>query len=149
MATEYDEGGAELSPDSRWLAYVSNEQGGNEVFVRPFPDVNGGRWQVSNGGGSAPLWAHNGRELFYASGTNMYVVQLHPGPPFSAETPRVLFAIPDRVRLGSSVRGAFATTPDDQRFLMVRDRSWADMAGTPTMVVVENFFEEPRAKLKK
>ena len=120
-----------------------------EVFVRPFPDVNGGKWQVSSGGGSAPLWAHNGRELFYVSGTNMYVVQLHPGPPFSAEPPRVLFAIPDRVRQGALVRGTFAITPDDQRFLMVRDKSWEDMAGTPTMVVVENFFEELRAKLKK
>ncbi|MEO5818817.1 MAG: protein kinase, partial [Gemmatimonadaceae bacterium] len=49
VATGYDEGGSALSPDSRWLAYVSNEQGENEVFVRPFPDVNGGRWQVSSG----------------------------------------------------------------------------------------------------
>ena len=149
VATGYDEGGSAVSPDSRWLAYVSNEQGENEVFVRPFPDVNGGRWQVSSGGGSAPLWAHNGRALFYVSGKNMYVVQLHPGPPFSAEPPRVLFAIPERVRHGSLVRGTFAITPDDQRFLMVRDKSWEDMAGTPTMVVVENFFEELRAKLKK
>ncbi len=68
VATGYDEEGAALSPDSRWLAYVSNEQGENEVFVRPFPDVNGGKWQVSSGGGSAPLWAHNGRELFYVAG---------------------------------------------------------------------------------
>jgi eukaryotic-like serine/threonine-protein kinase len=149
VATGYDEGGSALSPDSRWLAYVSNEQGENEVFVRPFPDVNGGRWQVSSGGGSAPLWGHNGRELFYVKGKNMYVVQVHPGPPFSADPPRVLFAIPDRVRVGSTVRGTFAITPDDQRFLMVRDNSWDEMAGTPTMVVVENFFEELRAKVKK
>ena len=149
VATEYDEEGATLSPDSHWLAYVSNEQGEHEVFVRPFPDVNGGRWQVSSGGGSAPLWAHNGRELFYTKGQNMYVVQLHPGPSFSAEPPRVLFAVPDRIRVGSFIRGTFAITPDDQRFLMVRDKSWEDMAGTPTMVVVENFFEELRAKLKK
>ncbi|MEO7456869.1 MAG: protein kinase [Gemmatimonadaceae bacterium] len=149
VATGYDEGGAALSPDSRWMAYVSNEQGGNEVFVRPFPDVSGGRWQVSSGGGSAPVWAHNGHELFYASGTRMYVVQVHPGPPFSAEPPRVLFDIPERVRMGSLVRGTFAITPDDQRFLMVRDMSWQDMAGTPTMVVVQNFFDELRAKLKK
>ncbi|MEO8453098.1 MAG: protein kinase, partial [Gemmatimonadota bacterium] len=149
VATGYDEKGAALSPDSHWLAYVSNEQGEQEVFVRPFPDVNGGKWQVSSGGGSAPLWAHNGRELFYVSGKNMYVVQLHPGPPFSAEPPRVLFAIPDRVRVGSLTSGTFAITPDDQRFLMVRDNSWEVMAGTPTMVVVENFFQELRAKLKK
>ena len=149
VSTGFDEQGSALSPDSRWLAYVSNEQGRNEVFVRPFPDVNGGKWQLSSGGGSAPLWAHNGRELFYTSRGKMYVVALHPGSPFSAEPPRVLFAIPDRVRTGSPLRGTFALTPDDQRFLMVRDNSWQDMAGTPTVVVVENFFDELRTKLKK
>ena len=149
VATGYDERGSALSPDSRWLAYVSNEQGEHEVFVRPFPDVNGGRWQVSSGGGSAPVWAHNGRELFYVSGKKMYVVQLHAGPPFSAEPPRVLFDIPEGVRHASLARGTFAITPDDQRFLMVRDNSWEEMAGTRTVVLVENFFEELRAKLKK
>ncbi|MBA3560208.1 MAG: protein kinase [Gemmatimonadaceae bacterium] len=149
VATGYDERGAALSPDSRWLAYVSNEQGANEVFVRPFPDVNGGKWQVSSGGGSAPLWAHNGRELFYAANGKMHVVRINPGPPFSAEPPRVLFTIPDRVRAGAVVRGTFAITPDDQRFLMVRDNSWGDMAGTPTLVVVQSFFDELRAKLKR
>jgi serine/threonine-protein kinase len=149
VATEYDETGSALSPDSRWLAYVSNEQGKNEVFVRPFPDASGGRWQVSSGGGSAPLWAHNGRELFYISGKNMYVVEVHPGPPFSADPPRVLFTLPRNVRAASLARGTFAIAPDDQRFLMVQDKSWAEMAGTPTMVVVENLFEELRAKLKK
>jgi len=149
VATEYEEKGAALSPDSRWLAYVSNEQGDNEVFVRPFPDVNSGKRQVSNGGGSAPVWAHNGRELFYIGGGNMNVVTIHPGPPFTADPPRVLFAIPDGVRAGSLARGTFAVAPDDQRFLMVRDNSWEELAGTPTVVVVENFFDELRAKLKK
>ena len=149
VATGSDEKGATLSPDSHWLAYVSNEQGESEVFVRPFPDVRGGKWQVSSGGGSAPVWAHNGRELFYVSRGKMNVVAIHPGPPFSAEPPRVLFPIPERVRAGSLERGTFATTPDDQRFLMVRDNSWGEMAGTPTVVVVENFFTELRAKLRK
>jgi serine/threonine-protein kinase len=149
VATGFDEAGAALSPDSHWLAYVSNEQGANEVFVRPFPDVNGGKWQVSSGGGSAPLWSHDGRELFYVRGNHMHVVRIHPDPSFSAEPPRVLFEIPDRVRAGSLLRGTFAITPDDQRFLMVRDNSWEDMAGTRTVVLVENFFEELRAKLKK
>ena len=151
VATGYNESAATLSPDSRWLAYVSNEQGTTEVFVRPFPEVSGGKWQVSSGGGSAPLWAHNGRELFYVANGKMNVVRIHPGPPFSAEPPRVLFAIPDGVRASSLVRfrGTFAITPDDQRFLMVRDKSWADMAGTPTLVVVQRFFDELRVKLKE
>ena len=149
VAPGSDARGAALSPDSHWIAYVSNEQGANEVFVRPFPDVNGGKWQVSSGGGSAPLWAHNGRELFYVANGKMHVVNIHPGPPFSAEPPRVLFAIPDKVRVGSPVRGTFAITPDDQRFVMVRDNKWEDMAGTPTLVVVQNFFDELRAKMKR
>ena len=120
VATGFDEQGSALSPDSHWLAYVSNEQGENEVFVRPFPDVNGGKWQVSSGGGSAPVWAHNGRELFYVSGKNMYVVRIHPGSPFSAEPPRILFAIPDRVRVGSLVRGTLRSRPT------ISDFSWCE-----------------------
>jgi Tol biopolymer transport system component len=150
MATGYNEGAAVLSPDSRWIAYVSNEQGTEEVFVRPFPNVTGGRWQVSSGGGgaSAPLWAHNGRELFYVSRQQMYVVRIDPGPPFSAGPPRVLFTIPDRVRAGSLARGTFAITPDDRRFLMVRENRWKEMAGTRRLVVVENFLEELRVKVR-
>jgi len=149
VTTGSDANGAALSPDSRWLAYVSNEQGANEVFVRPFPEVSGGKWQVSSGGGSAPLWAHNGRELFYAANGKMHVVRINPGPPFSAEPPRALFAIPERVRAGSLASGTFALTPDDQRFLMVRDNDWGDMAGTPTLVVVQGFLDDLRAKLKR
>ena len=149
VAKGFDATGAVLSPDSRWIAYVSNEQGVNEVFVRPFPDVNGGRSQVSSGGGSAPIWAHNGRELFYVANRKMHVVSIRSGPSFSAEPSRVLFTIPDRIRAGSSDRGTFAITPDDRRFLMVRDNKWEDMAGTPTLVVVQNFFDELRAKLKR
>ena len=151
VATGFDESGAVVSPDSRWIAYVSNEQGKNEVFVRPFPDVSGGKWQVSSGGGSAPLWSHSGRELFYVADGKMKAVTIHPGPPFSAEPPRELFAIPPGVRTATLVRfrGSFAVSPDDQRFLMVRDNSWAEMAGTPTLVVVQGFFDELRAKMKR
>ena len=144
-----DAGGAALSPDARWIAYTSDEQGTHEVFVRPFPTVNGGKWQVSSGGGTAPLWSPNGRELFYAANGKMYAVQITPGSPFSAGPPRVLFNIPDRVRAGSRESGIFAITPDGQRFLMVRDHLWGEMAGTPTLVVVQNFFDELRAKLKQ
>jgi serine/threonine-protein kinase len=149
VASSYDEDGATLSPDSRWLAYVSNEQGAHEVFVRPFPDAASGRWQVSSGGGSAPLWSRSGRELFYVKDNTMYVVRITPGPSFTAEPPRALFTVPERVRVGALERGTMAITPDDQRFLMVRDNSWEAMAGTPTMVVVQNFFAELRAKVRK
>lgn len=149
VATSYDETGAALSPDSRWLAYVSNETGAYEVFVRPFPDASRGKWQISSGGAGAPVWAHNGRELFFVGGGHMQVAAIHPGPPFSAGPPRTLFAIPDRVRAGSLIGGTIALAPDDQRFLMVREDSWTDMAGMPTVVLVEHFFEELRQKMKQ
>jgi len=65
LATSYDEEAIELSPDGRWMAYQSDETGRTEIFIRPFPDVESGKHQVSNGGGEAPLWARNGRELYY------------------------------------------------------------------------------------
>lgn len=54
-----------LSPDGRWLAYVSDETGSNQVYVRAFPGVNSGVWRVSTRGGVMPVWANSGRELFY------------------------------------------------------------------------------------
>ena len=65
LQTAFGERNAEVSPDGRWVAYESNESGQDEIYVRPFPDVESGRWQVSTGGGTRPLWARNGRELFY------------------------------------------------------------------------------------
>ena len=64
MATPYAEGYPALSPDGRWLAYVTDETGRSEVYVKRFPDP-GGRVQVSLTGGSEPVWNRNGRELFY------------------------------------------------------------------------------------
>jgi hypothetical protein len=64
-SAEFEEIMPVLSPDGRWLAYVSNESGRNQVFVRPFPRVDDARWQVSRDGGKNPIWAHSGRELFF------------------------------------------------------------------------------------
>src|SRR5206468_34285 len=69
IETPFDERNGEVSPDGRFLAYQSNESGRSQVYVRPYPQVANGRWQVSAAGGSQPGWARNGRELFYlASG---------------------------------------------------------------------------------
>ncbi len=65
VQTSFLERNGEISPDGRWLAYESNDSGQSQVYVRPFPDVNGGHWQISTGGGTRPLWARNGQELFY------------------------------------------------------------------------------------
>jgi Tol biopolymer transport system component len=61
----YEERNAVFSPDSHWVAYQSNESGRHEVYVRPFPTSTGGQWQVSTGGGIAPRWSPDGKELYY------------------------------------------------------------------------------------
>ena len=65
VKTPLAERNGEISPDGRWLAYEANDSGQFEIYVRPFPDVNSGHWQVSTGGVTRPLWARNGQELFY------------------------------------------------------------------------------------
>ncbi len=70
----------EVSPDGRWIAYQSNESGRHEIYVRPFPDIESGRSQISSEGGRYPLWARSGRELFYVtSGERLVSVQLQSG----------------------------------------------------------------------
>src|SRR5688500_3201915 len=67
VPTPFLERNGEISPDGRWLSYESNDSGAFEIFVRPFPNVNSGKWPVSTGGGIQPLWARNGQELFYVA----------------------------------------------------------------------------------
>jgi Tol biopolymer transport system component len=134
-----------VSPDGRWLAYVSNESGQNEVYVRPFPDVASAKWQVSVSGGTMPVWARNGRELFYLNGKGeMATLALAPGPGFSVGQPKVLFSASPFV-LGDNV-GVYDVSPDGRRFVMVRP---ATGAGESELVVVQNWFEELRGRVGK
>jgi len=145
----YSEVAPSLSPDGKWLAYTSDESGREEVYVRPFPRVGDGRWQVSAEGGTAPRWAHSGRELYYqAGGTNaMMAVSVTLAPRFMAGASRKLFdAIP---RLyPSNVVPYYDVTPDDRRFIMARLVSTDQKPGPAQLIVVENFREEVRRKLK-
>ena len=65
LTTSFDEMNPKVSPDGRWLAFQSDESGENEVYVRPYPEVDSGRVPISVGGGTRPLWAKDGSELFY------------------------------------------------------------------------------------
>ncbi|MDA2914999.1 hypothetical protein MYX77_13790, partial [Acidobacteriia bacterium AH_259_A11_L15] len=67
LQTQFAEGGAAISPDGRWVAYHSNETGRREVYVRPFPNVEEGKWQISSDGGRGTIWGPQGQELFYRS----------------------------------------------------------------------------------
>jgi serine/threonine protein kinase/Tol biopolymer transport system component len=86
----FNAGGARFSPDGHWVAYVSDESGRNEVYVRPFPE--GTRQQISAAGGTQPVWSSNGRELFFRSGDELLAVNVTPGPTLTAGKPIVLFS---------------------------------------------------------
>ncbi len=143
VAEDHQETEPALSPDSRWLAYVSNETGRSEVYVRPFPNTAEGKWQVSTDGGTEPAWAHSGRELFYKNGRDELVrVEVLRGATFVTGDQQVLFSA--REYLSSLFHRMYDVTPDDQRFVMLRNLGGED-AGE--LIVVENFFEELKAKV--
>jgi serine/threonine-protein kinase len=123
-----------FSRDGRWLAYVSDESGRLDVYVQPFPGP-GDKYLVSTAGGTEPLWAHSGRELFFRNGDQMLVADVHTAPSFSSGRPRVLFTGP---YARTPHRVSFDVSPDDQNFLMLRSR---DDEGRPTQInVMVNWF---------
>jgi hypothetical protein len=140
-----NESWAELSPDSKWLAYGSDSSGRFEVYVHPFPGP-GQREQISYGGGDSPLWSRNGRELFFTTrgdqpGTvRVNVVDVIPGSAFTSGTPRVLFQ--GRFQTTGGPTG-YDVSPDGSRFLMIES---LDPPRQPVtrMHVVLNWFEELR-----
>jgi protease II len=148
LTSRFNEIAPSLSPDGKWLAYASDESGQQEVYVRPFPNTGQGRWQISIGGGSSPRWARSGRELFYQSGANqMMVAAVAVGPAFSAGQPHKLFE-PSNQLFPSNVVPYYDLSPDDKRFLMVRLAGVSQAPGAGQLVVVENWFEELRQKVK-
>lgn len=90
IVTPYNEFASKFSPDGKWIAYVSDESGQNEVYVQQFPGP-GGKLQISKDGGSFPVWAPNGEELFYINGSKMLATKISMSPKFEASSPRQLF----------------------------------------------------------
>ena len=146
----YTEHAPAVSPDGRWLAYSSNETGRDEVFVRPFPDVESGKQQISTEGGMAPRWAHSGRELFYVNGSlGLVAASIETDPGFRVLGQETLFTIPSGYLLGPGLN-FYDVAPDDERFLMGRNyqRDGAeDGGGGPTLILVRNFFEELKERV--
>ncbi len=79
-----------VSPDGKWMAYLSQESGRIEIYVRPFPNVNSGKWQISTNGGQEPRWSPDGRELFFRNGDAM-AARIETEPAFKAGVPEKLF----------------------------------------------------------
>lgn len=143
LTSRFNEAEAEFSPDGRWLAYVSDESGRQEVFVRPYPGPGGGQ-AISTGGGNSPAWSRDGRQLFFTTlpapevTLKMMAVLVTAGPTFTAGTPRALFE--GRYNSNPAVR-QYDVSRDGSQFLMIRplDRP----AVKPThMILVQNWFEE-------
>jgi eukaryotic-like serine/threonine-protein kinase len=147
IATQYDEEAIAISPDGRWLAYESNETGRTEVFVRTFPNTEAGKWQVSNGGGVAPLWAKNGRELFYVNANrDMVAVPVSGVTDPGLGEGRVLFHLRDEWYLGSQEFYTPYDVAPDGRFLMARGVVAMSNTRAP-LIVVDNWFQELRARV--
>jgi len=129
VQTSFNESQGRFSPDGRWVAYVSDQSGRDEVYVRGFPQPDG-RWQVSTDGGSHPRWGRDGRELFFVSAGQLMAVPIQSGPTPDVGTPRVLFVMRES--------GGYDTAPGG-RFLVkmpVRERD------TTGLHVILNWMSE-------
>jgi serine/threonine-protein kinase len=128
-----------VSPDGRWLAYEANDSGSFEIYVRPYPDVASGRWQVSTGGGTQPLWSRDGRELFYVSPANALMrVGVERAASWAATAPTML--LKSVVTPGNNLGRNYDVSPDGQRFLIVKPVN-ASNAPPPQLIVVQHFDE--------
>jgi serine/threonine-protein kinase len=147
--SRFGEGSAKFSPDGRWIAYSSDESGREEVYVQPFPGL-GPKLQISNDGGTDPVWRRTGGELYYRSGNKMMMVSTATaGAELRASAPVQLWEGNYSSGSGASCgmpgvsSASYDVSADGQRFLMVRDD---DATFTTRVVVVMNFAEEIKAK---
>ena len=121
-----------LSPDGKFVAYVSTETGRSEIYVQPFP--TGERHRISDAGGRQPFWRQDGKELFFVSPENnsLYAVAAKPGPKFAFDPPKLLFELRANVMF---VRNSYIPTRDGQRILV----NMALDSTTPPIRVIRNW----------
>jgi serine/threonine-protein kinase len=138
LGTPFQERSPRFSPDGRWIAYVSNESGRDEVYVRPYPGP-GGQIAISTNGGTQPVWSRTTRELFFRSGTALMAVGFERGASLAPGAPRLLFQEEEFILEvgGPGGNPHYDVHPDGKRFLM--------LTGMPTPAraqVVLNWQEE-------
>jgi Tol biopolymer transport system component len=136
-----------VSPDARWLAYTSNESGSNEVYVRPFPNSDGARWQVSNGGGTEPRWSVDGRELYFIGGERLMAAHVtSSGSGFAVADARPVMSVTGFILDGFHQS---YTVGRDGSFIFGAARQSAAGTHAPQLVRVDNWFRDVRAKLAR
>jgi serine/threonine-protein kinase len=133
LVTEFNERSIALSPDGRWLAYVSDESGQEEVYVRPVPGP-GGKRQVSIDGGREPAWSPDGGELYYRGDTHLMAAAIQTAPAFSIGVRRELF---EHSYVGNVDHSNYDVHPETGEYVMIKG------SDEPTeLVVTLNWFEE-------
>ena len=145
VADAFDEFEPALSPDGRWLAYVSDESGRPEVYVRSFPATSAGKWQVSTEGGIEPAWSGNSRELYFRSldGQQILGTDMSAGP--SSAVSRRLASLPAQNDYERNQRNRLFEVAPDGRFAMIQRSGTPDVSGD--LVVVLNWFHELRQRV--
>ncbi|MBM3787475.1 MAG: hypothetical protein FJW30_24215 [Acidobacteria bacterium] len=137
LQTPAMEGAAQFSPDGRWVVYVSDVSGRNEVYVRPFPSGSPS-WQISVKGGTSPRWRKDGSEIYYVEQTRLMSVAVPPGSEFRPSAPVPLF---ERRSLARAIRPEYDVSADGTRFAVLEQ----PVNQKPLEVhVVHNWFEEFR-----
>ena len=139
---EFNERNASLSPDGRWIAYESNASGIVEVYVRPFPDVDAGQWQVSSGFGRWPVWNPTGKELFFRTFDHLVALAYQDNPTFTPGAVTQLFDVTPYTRESNR---RIAVAPTGERFLLLRSATGqtnTEDSGRPQITVVLNWHEE-------
>jgi Tol biopolymer transport system component len=149
LSEKYIEAQPKISPDGKWMAYASDESGKAEIYVRPFPDVNKGRWQVSVNGGDTPLWSPDGREIFYRNGDSVMAVPVETEQGFKPGKPEELFRGTYTAYSLVTYANAWDISPDGKRFLMMKGAGvfGSDAAGPRKINIVLNWDEELKQRV--
>jgi serine/threonine-protein kinase len=142
LQTEATEWGARISPDGRWMAYVSNDSGRWEVYIQTYPG-QGGRIQVSSEGGTEVVWARNGREIYYRNQHQLMAVPIRTAPTLQVGKPSPLFESP--FVAGEPGLPNYDVSADGSRFLMIR--AGAEEAKPGPLNIVINWFDELRSRI--
>ena len=137
LQASFSQRAAKFSPDGRFVAYVSDESGRSEVYVRPFPGGDG-KWQVSGNGGTQPRWSKDGKELFYVERDTLMGVAVATTPSFTSGAVTRLF---QDANLAGSIRARYDVAADGRRFVLTEPVAGAEEK-PPSIHIVENWYEE-------
>jgi len=149
VQTAFGEYSPKISEDGRWMVYQSNQNGQFEIYVRPFPKVDSGGWQISTAGGTRPVWARSGRELFYLDLNNILnaVAVETDGSGFRAGTPKPILS---QAYYSGFNLGAFDVSVDGQRFLMIKEpTNPSQQSQLPSIAVAINWVDEFRQQVQR